>query len=166
VAYAVPGSPSVAEQTVSLLRSHDRATDGSMVVEVVPALSFLDLAWARLGVDPLDAGVRLIDATVFASEGAGGRGPLLVAQCWSKGVLSDVKLTIEPQAGTTATVLHHLGLPDELVSVVAWDDLDRVVEPDHLTSLWIPRLPGSPSVEIVRLRDRVRVLRGRIAANE
>ena len=47
VLYAVPGSPLVAERTVELLLADDRVD-----VDVVPGLSFLDLAWARLGVDP------------------------------------------------------------------------------------------------------------------
>jgi tetrapyrrole methylase family protein/MazG family protein len=64
VIYAVPGSPLVAERTVELLRS-----DGRVSVEIVPALSFLDLVWARLGVDPLAAGVRLVDGHRFATEG-------------------------------------------------------------------------------------------------
>ncbi|MDX6410455.1 MAG: tetrapyrrole methylase family protein / MazG family protein, partial [Gaiellaceae bacterium] len=45
VLYAVPGSPLVAERTVELLRA-----DGRVAVRLVPALSFLDLAWAALGV--------------------------------------------------------------------------------------------------------------------
>ena len=62
---------------------------------VHPSVSFLDLAFARLGVDPVDAGVRLVDAERFAVEAAGERGPLLVAQCWSRQVLSEVKLSVE-----------------------------------------------------------------------
>ena len=61
VLYAVPGSPLVAEHTVALLLDDERVE-----VEVVPALSFLDLAWVRLGVDPLtDAahGTRLFSWT-------------------------------------------------------------------------------------------------------
>ena len=58
-------------------------------------LSFLDLAWARLGVDPVAAGVRLVDGHRFAVEAAGERGPLLVAQCDSKAVLSDIKLAVD-----------------------------------------------------------------------
>jgi tetrapyrrole methylase family protein/MazG family protein len=75
VAYVVPGSPLVAERTVALLRADERVT-----VEVLSAPSFLDLVWARLGVDPVDAGVRLVDAGDFATQAAGERGPLLVAQ--------------------------------------------------------------------------------------
>src|SRR5207253_7964499 len=61
VLYAVPGSPAVAERTVELLLADSRAD-----VEVVPALSFLDLAWVRLGVDPFAAGVRVVDGHRFS----------------------------------------------------------------------------------------------------
>ena len=44
----MPGSPLIAERTVELLRADDRVD-----VTVVPALSFLDLAWERLGLDPI-----------------------------------------------------------------------------------------------------------------
>ena len=48
--YAVPGSPSVLEQSVVALRG-----DARIHTEVVPGLSFLDLAWERLGIDPVNA---------------------------------------------------------------------------------------------------------------
>ncbi|HEX4083012.1 MAG TPA: SAM-dependent methyltransferase, partial [Acidimicrobiales bacterium] len=137
VVYAVPGSPLVAERTVELLRADPRVD-----VTVVPAMSFLDLAWARLGIDPVAAGARLVDGTRFETEAAGEWGPLLVAQCWSTDVLSAIKLSVDvdrlppDQPVPTATVLHHLGLADERVETVDWDDLDRAVVPDHLTSVW------------------------------
>ena len=79
VLYAVPGSPTVAERTVELLRHDDRVE-----VEVLPSVSFLDLAWDRLGVDPVAAGVRVVDGHDFAVAAAGADGPLLVAQCDSR----------------------------------------------------------------------------------
>jgi len=160
VLYAVPGSPVVAERTVELLRADDR-----LEVELVPALSFLDLAWVRLGVDPVALGVRVVDGQRFGVEAAGERGPLLVAQCDDRLVLSDIKLTLdagpEPAVGsdTTITVLHHLGLPDEELRTVRWDDLDRVVEPDHLTSLWIPTLHAPVAREVERFAELVATLR-------
>ena len=154
VVYAVPGSPLVAERTVELLRGDKRV---DVVIE--PALSFLDLAWARLGVDPLACGVRLVDGHRFASEAAGERGPLLVAQCDHRDVLSDVKLSIDPWPKEPAVVLARLGLPDESVTVVAWEDLDRVVEADHLTSLWIPSLTAPVGSELVALAEVVGRLR-------
>ena len=154
VTYAVPGSPLVAERTVELLRADPRVE-----VEVLPALSFLDLAWARLGVDPVAVGATVVDGHRFATEAAGRAGPLLVAQCDSTGVLSGIKLTVED--GPEVTVLQRLGLPGESVSRLAWVDLDRGVVPDHLTCVWIPVLVEPVAAEMARLSDLVRVLRVR-----
>jgi tetrapyrrole methylase family protein / MazG family protein len=117
VAYAVPGSPLIAEHTVELLREV-----ASIELVIRPALSFLDLAWERLSVDPVAGAVRLVDATCWPEQAAGQRGPMLVAQCWSSGVLSAIKLSIETEEHEPppVTVLHHLGLDDERVEQIAW----------------------------------------------
>lgn len=152
VLYAVPGSPLVAERTVDLLRA-----DARVDTDIRPSLSFLDLAWNRLGIDPVAAGVRLVDGQRFAVEAAGERGPLLVAQCDSRAVLSDVKLWLE--GDTEVTVLQGLGTSAEQVDVVPWPDLDRVVEPDHLTTLWLPALAAPIAQEVARFAEVVAVLR-------
>ena len=156
VLYAVPGSPLVAERTVELLLADPRVT-----VEVVPGMSFADLAWARVGIDPVAAGARLVDGHRFAVEAAGERGPMLVAQCDSKEVLSDIKLSVDSPAGLSAMILSRLGLPDESVRTVAWADLDREVEPDHLTSVFIPVLAAPVAGEVARFAELVRTLRER-----
>jgi tetrapyrrole methylase family protein/MazG family protein len=152
VLYAVPGSPVVAERAVELL-----VADGRVEVDVVPALSFLDLAWARLRVDPVALGARLVDGRRFAVEAAGERGPLLVGQCDQLHVLSDIKLALDD--GPPVVVLQRLGLADESVRTVAWADLDRVIVPDHLTSLWIPELGDRVAGELERFHELVRTLR-------
>jgi tetrapyrrole methylase family protein/MazG family protein len=154
VLYAVPGSPRVAERSVALL-----CADGRVSVEVLPALSFLDLAWVQLGVDPLTAGVKVVDGRAFAVEAAGEAGPLLVAQCDARHVLSEIKLSVEEAGDKQVVVLQRLGLPDERVVTVPWDELDRAVDPDHLTSLYIPALRAPVAAEFVRFDDQVRILR-------
>jgi len=157
VVYGVPGSPLVAERTVELLRD-----DGRVEMTLVLALSFLDLAWERLGIDPVSSGVRLVDGTRFAEQAAGQTGPMLVAQCWSTQVLSDIKLSVDTDLHASpppVTVLHHLGLPDELVERVRWEDLDRVGPPDHLTSVFIPQLASPVAADLVALEELVRTLR-------
>jgi tetrapyrrole methylase family protein/MazG family protein len=154
VLYAVPGSPDVAERTVELLRA-----DGRVDVDVVPALSCIDLIWSRLGVDPLATGVRLVDGHRFATEAAGERGPLLVLQCDHRNVLSEIKLAVDDPAAVRVTVLQRVGQGDEAVYDVDWNDLDRAVEPDHLTSLWIPGLAVPVGYELVRFAELVRTLR-------
>lgn len=155
VCYAVPGSPSVAERTVAMLRERD------VDVEVVAGLSFADLAWARLGVDPID-GARVVDAHGFAVAAAGMSGSLLIAQCDTRLVLSDVKLALldvlDPQHGVT--VLARLGLPDEAVFEVPLADLDRSFEPDHLTSLYIDTHARMVAPELARLVALAERLRG------
>jgi tetrapyrrole methylase family protein/MazG family protein len=174
ILYAVPGSPVVAERTVELLREDPRVE-----VRIEPALSFLDLAWARLGIDPIALGVRVVDGQRFETEAAGERGPLLVAQCDSVDVLSAVKLAIgdaletrsqlggalaSDQPGALAddlevTVLHHLGAPTETIRTVRWDDLDREVDADHLTSLYLPAHAAPVAYEVQRFAELVATLR-------
>jgi tetrapyrrole methylase family protein/MazG family protein len=140
VVYAVPGSPLVGERSVELLRA-----DGRVDLTLVPALSFLDLAWAALGLDPLAEGVRLVDAAEFAAVAASERGPFLVAQCWSRHLLSEIKLTWpeDDVSPPRPVLLHHLGLEDEVVVTVDWWDLDRTIEPDHLTSVYVPAVAAA-----------------------
>jgi tetrapyrrole methylase family protein / MazG family protein len=156
VLYAVPGSPMVAERTVELLVADDRVD-----VAVVPGLSFLDLVWTRLAVDPVAMGVRVVDGRRFAVEAAGERGPLLVAQCDSKDVLSDIKLAAGENHPSEVIVLQRLGLPDESVRTVVWEDLDREVDADHLTTLYMAS--GAPPIaaEVARFAELVRTLRER-----
>jgi tetrapyrrole methylase family protein / MazG family protein len=155
IVYAVPGSPLVAEHTVELLLADHRVE-----TSILPALSFLDLTWARLRIDPLAAGVRIVDGLRFATDTDGEVGPLLVSQCHSRAVLSEIKCTpMHPPA--TVTVLQRLGLPDESIVEILWDDLDRVVEPDHLTSLWIANMPAPVRTEMARLVQVMADLRER-----
>ncbi|MFM8866959.1 MAG: nucleoside triphosphate pyrophosphohydrolase [Ilumatobacteraceae bacterium] len=157
VLYAVPGSPFVLETTVQLLLADDRVQ-----VTALPAMSFLDRAWALLGIDPVNAGVRLVDGHRFVEQAAGECGPLLVAQVHDTWVMSDVKLAYEDATGDEEVlILHHLGLPDERLIRTTWQELDRVHEPDHLTCLYIPRLASPIAGEMQRLHRLARTLRER-----
>jgi tetrapyrrole methylase family protein/MazG family protein len=160
VAYAVPGSPAVAERTVGLLR--ERADAGDVCLQVVPGLSFADAAWARLGVDPLATGARVVDGRALDATALDAGLPLLVAQCDHPLVLSDVKLALLERLApeTIVTVVQRVGLPDELVSPVALAELDRAVEPDHLTSVFVPPAPASTVGELSRLLALAERLRG------
>lgn len=177
--YAVPGSPLVLERTVELLRAAAAGVDGSgrvggsddagggsggaeaagPALDVRPAVSFLDLAWARLGVDPVEEGVGLVDGHRFAVAAAGRAGPLLVAGCHSGRVLSEIKLAVESEP--RAVVLQRLGLDDEAVFEVEWAELDRSFDADHLTSVYIPELAEPVAAELARFDELVGVLRER-----
>ncbi|MFI5372106.1 MAG: MazG family protein [Candidatus Eisenbacteria bacterium] len=158
VVYAVPGNPAVAERTVVLL--HEAAVRGEIELVIVPGLSFADLAWGQLGVDPIAAAARVVDGRVI--EDAELAGPMLIAQSDNAFVLSDVKLALlehlDPAA--SVTVLQRLGLPDELVTIVTLEDLDRgAVTPDHLTSLFVDAGASGAAAEMVRLFQLAKRLR-------
>ena len=155
VAYAVPGSPSVAERTVTLLRG------GGIDIEIVPGLSFADLAWNRLGIDPM-TGARVIDARTFAVDSAGFSGPMLLAQCDTRFVLSDVKLALLEVLAPEheVIVLQGLGLRDERLVPLPLAELDQAIAPDHLTSVFVDTGDVSVAGELARLLALTERLRG------
>jgi tetrapyrrole methylase family protein/MazG family protein len=155
VLYAVPGSPLVLERTVRRLR-----TDPRVECVVEPAMSFLDLAYARLGIDPVEVGVTLIDGHEFATAAAGNSGPMLVAHTHANWVLSDIKLAVESATGDEAVViLQGLGTEQEIVTHTTWADLDRTIEADHLTCIYISHLGAPVGSELVRFHELTRTLR-------
>ena len=155
VLYAVPGSPLVLERTVRSLLADDRVR-----CTVLPAMSFLDVAWARLGIDPVEARVTLVDGHDFATAAAGLTGPLLVAHTHANWVLSDIKLAVEDATGDEPVViLQRLGTPDESITRTTWSDLDRTVEADHLTCVYVPSLAAPVAGELARFHQLARTLR-------
>ena len=155
IAYAVPGSPGIAERSVELIRA------AGIDVELIPGISFVDIAWWRLGIDPMH-GARVVDGRAFAIDAAGSGGPMLIAQCDSRLVCSEVKLALLESlpAEHEITVLQRLGLPDERVFTVALEDVDREVEPDHLTSLFVDTGSAAVGPELARLLALTERLRG------
>jgi tetrapyrrole methylase family protein/MazG family protein len=145
----------VLERSVRHLLADERVD-----VEVLPAMSFLDLAWSRLRVDPVEAGVRVVDGHQFATAAAGDTGPLLVAHAHANWVLSEIKLAAEG-GESEVVILQRLGTPEELITRTTWADLDRTVEADHLTSVYIPHLAAPVGAELVRFHELTRTLRGR-----
>jgi tetrapyrrole methylase family protein/MazG family protein len=73
-----------------------------------------------------------------------------------------VKLALLEHLGpdTPVTVLQRLGLPDERITVVALEELDRgAVVPDHLTSVFVDAGAVSAARELVRLLQLAKRLR-------
>lgn len=148
VVYGVPGSPMVAERTVELLCARDDVT-----VEVQPAVSVIDVACARMAVDPMGRGLRIADA--MADEPVRGPGPLLILQVHAPEVAAVLADRLAPE--TRVTVLHHLGLADEVVQPCAARELAGFAV-DHLTSVWVDEVAtaGSAMDDLASLATRLR----------
>lgn len=137
VVYAVPGSPLVAEKTVVLLRSAAKQQGVKLVIK--PSMSFLDLAYVELGIDPI-AGLQIIDAQDFGAAASAGNHPLMITQVYSQMVASDLKLVLMDVLPDEYEIyfLRNLGLPDEECRPIKLFELDRQPNIDHLTSAYIP----------------------------
>jgi tetrapyrrole methylase family protein/MazG family protein len=150
VLYCVPGSPVVAERTVELLRASSEIT---LICE--PAVSVIDVACAALGRDPMTSGLRILDA-LDSSEPLRGPGPLLILQTFSSEVLAILADRLPED--TRVTVLHHLGLADQVIAEMPVHELVTFDAVDHLTSVWIDglRTAGAAMDDLVDFMRRLR----------
>lgn len=134
--YAVPGSPLVAERTVVLLR---RLSVGSGVtVNILPGMSFVEVLYTRLGVDPI-SGLTILDAGDVGRFRERPVQSLVVTQIYNRQIASDTKLMLMewyPDEYEVAYV-HNLALPDESIRTIPLFELDRQPDIDHLTSLFL-----------------------------
>ncbi|HEY5092638.1 MAG TPA: MazG nucleotide pyrophosphohydrolase domain-containing protein [Acidimicrobiales bacterium] len=150
VLYCVPGSPVVAERTVELLRASSEIT-----VICEPAVSVIDVACAALGRDPMTSGLRILDA-LDSSEPLRGPGPLLILQTFSREVLAILADRVPEDS--IVTVLHHLGLADQVIAEMPAHELVTFDAVDHLTSVWIEglRTAGAAMDDLVDFMRRLR----------
>ncbi len=166
--YAVPGHPLIAEASVLALR--ERAPAVGIVVRLVPGLSFLEPVSDALDLDPLARDAQLVDATRLAGLSGSRLGgeilpthPLLIAQAYSRRLLSGVKLALlelYPEEWEVA-VVRWAGLPEQTVERVPLVELDRGDRADHLTTIYVPPLAPLAAVRAPQgLRYVVERLRG------
>lgn len=159
IVYAVPGSPLVAEKTVEIIRA--QAQD--ITVRILPGMSFLEILYVRLGVDPINGGITVVDAADIDNLPQGLTTGLVVTQIYNRQVASDAKLSLMEfyPDDYEVTLVQNLGLPGEVVSTMPLYQLDRQENIDHLTSLYLPpvkskcqRFMLEPLVDIMaRLRS-------------
>jgi len=137
VVYAVPGSPLVAEKTVSLVRQ--MAAARRVPVRIIPGMSFLEVLYARLEIDPI-SGVTVLDSADIDQLPRGINTALIVTQVYSGQVASEAKLALMELLPDDYEVLliRNLSLEDEEIRPIALYELDRQSDIDHLTSLYVP----------------------------
>ncbi len=138
VVYAVPGSPLVAEKTVMLIR--ELAGEQGIAVRILPGMSFLEVLYTRLAIDPIE-GITVLDAADLAAIPPELMTALVVTQVYNQYIASEAKLVLMEYYPDDyeVIVVKNLGLPDEQLLAVPLFELDRVQEIDHLTSVYVPR---------------------------
>ena len=145
VCYAVPGDPMVAEATVQRLLG--QATRLGLPLRIVSGISFVEPTLAALGIDLLE-GLQVLDAIEVGIRHHPPLNPdlpALLGQLYSRAIASDVKLTLMnlyPDDHLVRTVAA-AGTPDQQVAEIPLFELDRQVDIDHLSSLYVPPLAYS-----------------------
>lgn len=157
--YGVPGSPSVAETSVSLLMKE--ASAKGIEVEVIPGMSFLEAVYTGLGIDPAEGlqiidGLRLNKIRVDISKGC------IVTQVYDRLVASEVKLALMKYYPDEYPIwiIRAAGVEgQEIIKQVPLYQLDREAFIDYLTSIYMPPW-GKPKYDVYDLLDIMKELRG------
>jgi tetrapyrrole methylase family protein / MazG family protein len=136
IVYAVPGSPLVAERTVVIIR--DLARKENISLTILPGMSFVEVLYVRLGIDPID-GLTIIDAVDFDNLPMDMPTGIVITQVYNEQVASDTKLSLMESYPDDyeVTFVRNLGLPDEEIRQVPLYKIDRQPHIDHLTSLYV-----------------------------
>ena len=140
IVYAVPGSPLVAERTVIMIR--ELAHSEGQTIHILPGMSFAEVLYVRLGIDPIE-GLTIIDAADLSALPEDMPTALVVTQVYNQQVASEAKLSlmeIYPDDHQVMLV-RNLGLEDEQILSLPLYEIDRQRGIDHLTSLYVPAAP-------------------------
>ena len=136
VVYAVPGSAIVGERTVPMLAA--AAAEAAITMEIRPGESFIDLACASVGVDPISDGLQVLDARSLPDP-TPFHVPTLITQIDTTLVAGDVALAL----GRTlpddheVTIIDRIGDADGSVRSIPLSELARS-EVGERTTLFVP----------------------------
>ena len=159
VVYAVPGSPLVAERTVVIIRQ--KAKEADVNLNIMPGMSFMEVLYQRLNIDPID-GLTILDACDLENLPSEMPSALVITQVYNQHVASDTKLTLMENypEDYPVTFIRNLSLPDEEIREIPLYELDRQPHIDHLTSLYIGKMPkNEQTFDLEPLEDVVKTLR-------
>jgi len=149
VVYAVPGDPFLAEATCPAIAQ--RAKIAGLPLKVISGISFLEPAFAALGLDPYPRLV-IVDALELSQAHLPAFPPdmpALVAQIYSRMVAAEVKVTLNAVYPDEHQVrlVHAAGTTAELVEDLPLYEIDRSEHIGLLTVLYVPPLGEGTSFE-------------------
>ncbi|MEF2247615.1 nucleoside triphosphate pyrophosphohydrolase [Paenibacillus sp. IITD108] len=161
IVYAVPGHPMVAERTVQLLR--ERCHNQSIELNIMGGESFLDQAFVRLGIDPIE-GFALLDASELPIALLQPQLHTIIGQVYDAYTASDVKLALMERYPDDfeVYVCHALGVAgDEQIVRAPLFEIDRLDGYGNLSLVYVPRSdnPDLRNRTLERLHEIVAILR-------
>lgn len=161
ITYAVPGHPLVAEQTVQFLL--EKAPERGVDIEVGGGQSFLDALFQALKIDPID-GFQLLDGTSLKKDEMEVKQHVIIGQVYDQFVASEVKLTLMDilPYDYDIYIVTAAGSQSERIQKVPLYELDREVELNNLTSVYVPPVSDEAILykRFTKLRHIIAELRG------
>jgi len=157
--YAVPGNPLVAESTVTRLINQCKIN--GIEYKIFPAVSFIDSVMETLEIDPIN-GLKILDAFDIRNQVLDKRCALLITQVYDRFIASEVKLNLLQyyKDETDIYFIKAASVKDkEVVRKIKLYQLDRQIDTDYLTSVYIPR-DLSNRYDFRSLIDIIDILRG------
>ena len=134
--YYVPGNPLVSEKTVEILLNK------GLDIEIVSGMSFIEPIIELLGRDPIE-GLKIVDGTQFNNQLVDINSDIIVTQVYNRRILTDVKIVLSEICGDDYNIwlIRKAGIVDqEEANRIQVFQLDRILEIDHLTSIYIPKI--------------------------
>jgi tetrapyrrole methylase family protein/MazG family protein len=127
------------------------AREQGLEVRIVEGLSFIEPVLTCLGLDAME-GLQIADATELAAlhhPSMNPDRPTLVGQLYGRHLASSVKLVLMNlfPAEHQVVLVHGAGTAEEKATALPLYELDRNDEIDHLTTLYLPPLPETSSLE-------------------
>ena len=159
VLYVVPGHPMLAERTIQLLIQEREA--GRIELSIKGGQSFLDATFQTLEIDPIE-GFQLIDATDLDRNRLTLINHTIFCQVYDTMIASEVKLTLleDLPPEHPVTIVTAAGSTSQTLTTVPLEELDRSVDVDNLTSVYVPPVSKDAlNHQFFRLRDVIRQLR-------
>ncbi len=157
--YAVPGNPAVAETSYYLLL--DLAKQRGIEVGTVAGMSFLEITYQRLGIDPVK-GLQVLDGLAIKGQKLDTGKGIIITQVYDQLVASEVKLALMGKfpAHYPVWVIRAAGVEGrEIIEKVPLYKLDRLSYIDYLTSVYVPAAQDR-GYDINGLLDIMKSLRG------
>ncbi len=159
VIYAVPGHPFIGESTTPKIVK--AAEELGIETEIIPGVSFLEPVSSLIGVDLMN-GSQVMDAMLLARDFFPvvlPEYPLIIAQCYSKILASDVKMTLMAfyPDEHPVIVISNAGSDSASIDQVKLYELDRLTSFGYATTLYLPPMNKAASYEslqkiVARLR--------------
>ena len=120
-------------------KAAELAKETDTAVDILPGMSFVEVMYTRLGIDPIE-GLTILDAEDVSTLKERPAQSLVITQVYDPIIASDTKLMLMEfyPDEYEVTYIHNLALPDESIRKIPLYELDRQKDVDHLTSLFVP----------------------------